>query len=632
MRFSPTFLDDLRERVPISSIIGQRVAFDRKKTNASRGDFWGCCPFHGEKSPSFHCEDPKGRYHCFGCGVSGDHFRFMTELDGISFPEAVERVAAMAGVALPQETPQEREREARRATLAEAMDLSVAHFQQQLQSSDGAKARAYLRGRGLSAATIETFRLGYAPDSRNGLKNHLASHNVPKDVIEASGMVVTGDDVPVSFDRFRDRIMFPIEDSRGRTIAFGGRAMGEGALAKYLNSPETELFHKGRVLYNFARARTAARDAGTIIAVEGYMDVIALAQSGIAHVVAPLGTALTEDQVDLLWRAVDVPVLCFDGDQAGQRAAFRAVDVALARLKPGKSLRFAVLPDGKDPDDLVRDGGRDAFEKVIAASRPLADMLWSREAGQGELSTPEARADLEARLKRLIGTIADEGVRRHYLQDLRDRLQGAFAPQRQTASRASSGPGAGKPVGGRLTISQGLAQSALVSGVGQAPLGEVAIIVAAFSHPRLVEDDPEHFERLAFSDADLSRLRMVLLDMFAEGEPVTAQSVQVGLARHGLAETYARLELRVRSANLWSVLPAAAIEDARVTYDQAVSQHLKRSALTTELRRAERDAGELGDEEALARVMTIRAELNHLAGTDALIDGFGILSGRAKRS
>ncbi len=437
MRFPPSFLDEIRERVPISSVIGTRVSFDRKKTNAPKGDFWACCPFHGEKSPSFHCEDRKGRYHCFGCGVTGDHFRFLTELEGLSFPEAVQRVADMAGVPMPARDAEMEIREAKRATLYDVMEMATKFFEEQLQAAGGAKARAYLRERGLSASTQHSYRLGYAPESRNALKEHLASKNATKEQIEACGLVVYGDDKPVSFDRFRDRIMFPIEDLRGRIIAFGGRALAPNAIAKYMNSNETELFHKGKILFNALRARKAAQPqagqpAKAVIAVEGYMDVIALAQAGFTQAVAPLGTALTEDQLDLLWRMSPEPILCFDGDNAGIKAAHRAIDLALPVLKPGFSLRFAVLPEGKDPDDLVKSSGPQAFQAVLDDARPLADMLWTRETASGVFDTPERRAELEARLKQMTALIGDENVRRHYAQDVRERIQQFFGSNQRS--------------------------------------------------------------------------------------------------------------------------------------------------------------------------------------------------------
>ncbi|MFZ2100940.1 MAG: DNA primase, partial [Oricola sp.] len=411
MRFPQSFLEEIRDRVPISDVIGKRVSWDKRKTNAPRGDYWACCPFHGEKTPSFHCEDKKGRYHCFGCGVTGDHFRFLTELEGISFPEAVQQVAELAGVPMPERDPDAERREQVRSTLYDVMDMAVAFFEAQLQTSVGAKARAYLRDRGLSGATQKKFRLGYAPDSRNALKEHLAARGATREQVEACGLVVFGEDIPVSYDRFRDRIMFPIEDARGRTIAFGGRALSPDVPAKYLNSPDTELFHKGNVLYNFRRARETVRGTGTIIAVEGYMDVIALDQAGVSNAVAPLGTALTENQLDLLWRVTPEPVLCFDGDKAGVRAAWRSLELALPGLKPGRSVRYALLPEGKDPDDLVKQGGREAFDAVLKAAKPLADMLWSRETSGKVFDTPEQRAQLEKTLREATGLIQDESVR-----------------------------------------------------------------------------------------------------------------------------------------------------------------------------------------------------------------------------
>jgi len=294
---------------------------------------------------------------------------------------------------LPARDAEADKRDQERASLTDVMKLATAYFLEKLQAPEGAKARAYLRGRGLTAQTQNAFQLGYAPESRSGLKEFLAGKGVQKDQIEACGLVVFGDDIPVSYDRFRDRIMFPIEDSRGRVIAFGGRAMSADAPAKYLNSPETELFHKGQILYNFAKARKSVQDKGTVIAVEGYMDVIALAQAGITHAVAPLGTALTENQLELLWRMAGEPVMCFDGDQAGIRAALRSADLALPLIKPGKSLRFAMLPDGKDPDDLVKSGGPEAFQAVLAEARPLIDMIWSRETSAGNYDMYYSKLD-----------------------------------------------------------------------------------------------------------------------------------------------------------------------------------------------------------------------------------------------
>jgi DNA primase len=647
MRFSPSFLDEIRDRVPISSVVGQRVTFDRKKSNPSRGDFWGCCPFHGEKSPSFHCEDRKGRYHCFGCGVSGDHFRFLTELEGIAFPEAVERIAAMAGVPMPARDPEAEKRESERASLHDVMELAATFFEEQLQSSAGAKARAYLRGRGLSPAIQHTFRLGYAPDSRNALKAWLAGKGVTKDDVEACGLVVFGPDVPVSYDRFRDRVMFPIEDVRGRVIAFGGRALSSDVPAKYLNSPETELFHKGRVLYNAARARKAqgatgahgangAKVAAPIIAVEGYMDVIALAQAGFASVVAPLGTALTEDQLDLLWRMTPEPVLCFDGDQAGLRAAFRAASLALPALKPGRSLRFALLPEGKDPDDLVRQAGAEAFAAVLEEARPLADMIWRAETSGATFETPERRAELEGRLKQVVGVISDESVRRHYLQDMRERMHqffGSLGGANRGAGRGRQ-QGAGRgPAAGRLAISDRLAHSPIVRRSGDLPaLREAAIVLALVNHPRLVDEFFEAVAALDLAHGELKRLHGTVLDALAETPSADRAAIVRRIAAAGQGDFFKALALQAANVGLWTASEQAAEEDACEGLRQALYLHRRARALHMELKAAEAALATEPTEENYEHLLELQGEIRGTQAMDALIEGFGSLSGKARRN
>src|SRR6201991_379811 len=424
MRFSPEFLDELRARLPVSEVVGRRV----KLKKAGR-EFKGLSPFQQEKTPSFTVNDQKQFYHDFSTGKHGNIFDFVMETEGVSFPEAVERLAVMAGLPLPAVTPDAARHEQRRKTLYDVMELAAKFFADTLASRHGAKARGYLADRSLTPATQLQFRLGYAPGERFALKEHLGAQNIPvADMVEA-GLLVGGDDIPVPYDRFRDRIMFPITDLRARVIAFGGRALEKDAQPKYLNSPETPLFHKGDNLYNHAPARQAAHNGAQLVVVEGYVDVIAMVTSGFPAAVAPLGTALTENQLALLWRIADEPILCFDGDRAGQKAAYRAAELALPHLKPGKSLRFALLPEGQDPDDLARSGGRGAIEEVIGAARGLADVIWSREIAGGTFATPERRAALEARIGELSNGIRDEVVRRYYRQDLAERLQRSFAPE-----------------------------------------------------------------------------------------------------------------------------------------------------------------------------------------------------------
>ncbi|MEM7215412.1 MAG: DNA primase [Pseudomonadota bacterium] len=426
MRFPDSFLDDIRDRLRISEVIGQRVDFDKKKTNAAKGDYWACCPFHGEKTPSFHCEDRKGRYYCFGCGVSGDHFRFLTELDGLSFAEAVERLAVQAGLPMPVMDRREQEREEKRKTLFDVMELAAKFFQQQLHEPVGAAARAYLRDRGLSSSIQQEFGIGYSPNSRNGLKEYLSSKGIDTKQMEACGLVVSGEDIPVPYDRFRDRIMFPIQDSRGRTIAFGGRAMNPDAPAKYLNSPETEIFKKSNVLYNFLRARRSSQSHKTLIVVEGYMDVIALHAAGFENVVAPLGTALTESHLDTIWRTVDEPTLCFDGDQAGVRAANRTMDLSLSKIVTGKSLKFCLLPDGLDPDDFVSKFGANEFRSQLDNSMPLSEYLVARRTNGVMLETPEQKAAIEKQIFADLAVIRDPLLAKYFGTHIRFRLVEGF--------------------------------------------------------------------------------------------------------------------------------------------------------------------------------------------------------------
>ena len=484
---------------------------------------------------------------------------------------------------------------------------------------------------------------------------------MPKDQIEACGLVVHGPDIPVSYDRFRDRIMFPILSSREKVIAFGGRAMSPDAPAKYLNSNETELFHKGNVLYNFSRARKAMSGvdgAGTIIAVEGYMDVIALHQAGIENAVAPLGTALTENQMALLWKLTQQPVLCFDGDGAGIRAANRAVDLALPHLKPGFSVRFAMLPDGKDPDDLVRNEGRAPFDKVMASARSLSEMVWLREAQAGGFDTPESRAQLEATLKQVVSVISDENVRRHYGQDVRDRLnqffQGASRQQngqrnfdrnqRQGGNRnGGQGQGRGGQQGGRMSersgISDRLARSSLVSGhQALPPLRESVLALTIVNHPQLLFEEYDEISAIEYDNRDLQRFWSSVLNAAAAKGPRLSREILVEqLEAEGFDALLKSLDQQIRFARLWTATTAAAPEDAREGYLQALALHQRTKALLWQRRELESElayATEEGDDDTVSQILRnlqeVQLEVTRLENQEAIIDGFGVLSGRVK--
>ena len=386
MTLTPQWLDELRARTTLSTLIGRTV----KVTKAGR-EFKACCPFHNEKTPSFTINDEKGFYHCFGCSAHGDAIRWMTDQRGLPFMDAVKELAQAAGMEVPAADPRAAERAERANSLYDVMTAAADWFSQQLQGIEGADARAYLEKRGIRAETVKAFGIGYAPDSRSKLK--VALKHFGGDRLVEAGLLISVDDKE-PYDRFRGRIMIPIRDPRGRVIAFGGRILGAGE-PKYLNSPDTPLFDKGRTLYNLDLAATASRKTNRIIVVEGYMDVIALAQVGIGDVVAPLGTALTEHQIERLWRLADVPTLCFDGDAAGQKASIRAALRALPHLAPAKSLAFATLPKGQDPDDILKADGPAPLKAAIAKASSLIDVMWQRALAQNDRSTPERRAQFE---------------------------------------------------------------------------------------------------------------------------------------------------------------------------------------------------------------------------------------------
>ena len=437
MRFPDSFLDEIRARLPASAVVGRKV-----KLRKQGREFAGLSPFNAEKTASFFVNDVKGKWFDFSAGKNGDIFTFVMETEGLSFPEAVERLAGEAGVPMPARDAEAEEREKERATLHDVLELATRFFEAALNERTGAAARGYLTGRDIGPDLRRQFRLGYAPADRSALKEHLSGKGITQEQMIAAGLLVSGPDIPVSFDRFRERVIFPITDFRGRIVAFGGRALAPDVPAKYLNSPETELFHKGLLLYNGANARHAAREAGSVIVVEGYVDVIRMVAAGFANTVAPLGTALTDRQLDILWRLADEPILCFDGDKAGLRAAHRAADLALPQLKPGKSLRFALLPAGQDPDDLIRASGAEAMAAILAAARPLVDLVWSRETDSGVFDTPERRAALEARLGEIAREIGDESVRRHYSQAFAERVAAFFPaaePERPWRTREGQG-------------------------------------------------------------------------------------------------------------------------------------------------------------------------------------------------
>lgn len=664
MRFTPQLLDEIRARLPVSSVVARKVALKKKGR-----EFVGLSPFKSEKTPSFTVNDSKGFYHCFATGEHGDIFKFVMATEGLSFPEAVERLAAEAGVTLPIADHREEMRADERERLFAACAAAAQFFIQHLAAPAAAVARRYLtEKRGLRHETIERFRIGYAPAARTALKDHLGQRGFSIAEMIAAGLLIAGDDIPAPYDRFRNRVMFPITDQKGRVIAFGGRHLDLGEPAgphgtppKYLNSPETPLFHKGHILFNAYDARGPAHDKGRVIAVEGYMDVVALSAAGFDESVAPLGTALTEDQVKLLWRMVPEPTLCFDGDSAGKKAAYRAVDTVLPNLKPGVSVNFVFLPDGLDPDDLIRERGAEAMEAALGATRPLVDVLWEREWASGAWSTPERRARLEQQLRGLVGRIGDASVRSHYEREVRQRLTTVFGALPQRRHEAASeqqggedrfhgyrgsgrmpgpalqrGGGPARPTGGSArgpgrrgwppspydlappaTASSALRQSRLAALDNQAPAPrEILLVRTVLNHPWLLDDHAEAFAALELPSPALSRLRDEILSLHAIETSLDSARLRSQLSRAGGSRA---VELIDRAAGHKSdrfAEPDAPRDEVEAGWRHALALEMRQSGIPRSLAAAERAWIEDGTEEAEARIFDIQRQR-------ALVDRIG---------
>jgi DNA primase len=507
------FLDELRTRVTLSSIVGRKVTWDMRKSNMAKGDFWAPCPFHQEKSASFHVDDRKGYYYCFGCHAKGDAVTFVKESENLGFMEAVEVLAREAGMQMPARDPKAAERADRRTQLQQVMDEAVKFYRLQLKTNAGAEARSYLaQKRRLTEAAWDRWDIGWAPNSRHALKDALAAKGIAPDQMVASGLIAKGDDGSL-YDRFRARIIFPIMDVRGRPISLGGRSLDPNAQAKYLNGPETELFDKGRSLFNHSPAREAAGKGKPLIVAEGYMDVIALSEAGFTAAIAPLGTAVTEDQLRMIWRIADEPIVALDGDNAGLKAAQRVIDLALPLLEAGKALRFAVLPGGMDPDDLLKAQGAPAMQAVLDQARPMVQLLWQRETEGRIFDSPERRASLDKTLRGHLARITDPSIRSHYAEEMKRLRLELFG----TAQTRPFQPGPFRPRGKFAPPGGALAstRSSLLAQSQQGPVEEVlreAVILATLVlHPALIHRFESALERLDLTGADHDMLRQMIL-------------------------------------------------------------------------------------------------------------------------
>jgi DNA primase len=568
MSLSPGFLDELRTRVSLSQVVGRKVTWDMRKSNMAKGDWWAPCPFHQEKSASFHVDDRKGFYYCFGCHAKGDALSFVRETENTGFIEAVEILAREAGMTMPARDPIAAQKADRRTELATVMEEAVKWFRLQLKTGAAADARDYITRRGLNDKALDRWEIGFAPDARQALFLALSQKGVPADLIVDAGVCARADDGSV-YDRFRGRIIFPIRDARGRAISLGGRAMDPNARAKYLNGPETDLFDKGRNLYNMGPAREAAGKGQPLLVAEGYMDVIALAEAGFHATVAPLGTAVTEEQLRLMWRITNEPIIALDGDNAGVRAALRVVDLALPLLESGKGLRFALMPTGLDPDDLLKQQGAGAMQKLIDGAEPMVRLLWQRETEGRVFDSPERKAALEKTLREATFRITDPSIQRHYAEEIRRLSKDLFGPKfKAFTPRAPWVKGAKFPP---QPIAPLAATRASMLAAAHTPvhetLREAVILAACIHHPELITRFLSAIERLEFlgEGHDLLRNLMLyhrtvpdLLTVLMQEAPLPTESVLLHphvritptlgpgadpeLATHCLTEALARLQ------------------------------------------------------------------------------------------
>ncbi|MEW2911344.1 DNA primase [Leisingera sp. JC11] len=609
MSLPPGFLDELRTRISISDVVGRKVMWDQRKSQPGKGDYWGPCPFHHEKTASFHVEDRKGFYYCFGCHAKGDALKFVQETENVGFMEAVEILAGEAGMEMPKRDPRAQEKQDRRTLLADVMEQAVQFFRLQLKTNVAQDARAYLQRRGMTAQALDRWEIGFAPDGWQNLWDALRGKNVPEDLIIGAGLAKPSNKGGKPYDTFRNRIMFPIRDARGRAIAFGGRAMDPNDNAKYLNSPETELFDKGRSLYNHGPARAASGRGSTLIVAEGYMDVIALSEGGFQSSVAPLGTAITENQLQMLWRMSDEPIIALDGDTAGIRAAMRLIDLALPLLEAGKSLRFAIMPEGKDPDDMIRSEGPEAVQAVLDQAMPMVKLLWQRETEGKVFDSPERKAALDKALREKIKLIRDPSIRKHYGEDVKEMRWQLFRGSRgggEGGYQQRGGKGGGfrdgarapwKPGKGFGAIPQPRAttRASLVAGADDesfAAMREAVILATAITTPEVIPEFETSLERLQCADPDLAALRDMVLRHGISAPERLREEIDWSLGPHALENLFALRHVAI----IPCLRKPGDIELASMTLAEELAKLEARRGLDAELAEAEEDLHGLADE------------------------------------
>lgn len=596
MSLPPGFLDELRTRTSLSQVVGRKVIWDTRKSNQGKGDMWSPCPFHQEKTASFHVDDRKGFYYCFGCHAKGDAISFVKDTENVDFMEAVKILATEAGMTMPERDPQAQAKADRASQLADVMQIAVQYFRLQLKTGAGAAARDYLQGRRLSEAALERFEIGFAPDAWQGLWDHLKAKNIDDQLILDAGLAKPSQKGGRPYDTFRGRIMYPIRDARGRCIAFGGRAMDPNDNAKYLNSPETALFDKSRTLYHHGPAREACGKGQPLIVAEGYMDVIALAEGGFGAAVAPLGTAITEHQLQMLWRMADEPIVALDGDTAGMRAAHRVIDIALPLLEAGKSLRFALMPDGQDPDDLIRAQGPGAVQAILDRALPMVQLLWQRETEGRVYDSPERKAALDKTLREKIKLIADPSIRAHYGQAIKDLRWELFSPRR--ATQRNTGP---KRKWNAPDPAMPSTKSSMLVAAGdsaQVQMREAVILATLICCPDVTEEFEHAIEAMDCADPEYARLRDVILRAASTGAESLELHIEKEMGPHALEKL-----LRLPHVALTpTVRHPGEVDIARMTMAEELAKLDAQRGLSAEISEAAEDIAHIADESVTYRL------------------------------
>ena len=624
MAFPPAFLEEIRSRLPLSEIVGKRL----KLTRAGR-EYKACCPFHNEKSPSFYVNDEKQFYHCFGCGAHGDVIGFVMHNDRLSFPEAIESLAALASLTVPRDTPVDRERFDHEKRLIQLLDRTTAFFEEQLFAPVGREALVYLRGRGLTDEAIRRFRIGYAPTDAQSLIRKLLQENYKIEELAAVGLAKKSEDRNEFYSFFRNRVMFPVGDRRGRTVAFGGRVLGDGE-PKYLNSPDHPLFHKGKLLYGLSRARTALAAGQPIIVVEGYMDVIALVEAGYSGAVAPLGTALTDDQLMLLWKLLPPPdaqdpsrdyspILCFDGDNAGLRAALRAIERALPLLTPLQTIRIATIEGAKDPDDLIKQSGKSAMDTVLKQAKPMIDVIWEMTLSGRQLRTPEERGSFTSAIKQRVSRIMNENLRQLYQDEISKRLASTFNWRGNGGNAQASGDNKKGKWQNTQTPAQFINRK---QPMNAQRLRERAFLALMINHPELFEDFGEDLAHIDFSSPENEALRQRVIEILSldTNEPLSAPELYRQLMetnalnweRTPIPETLSLVLSEMTYMHLKHARPDSSPEQAREGWKSIWKKHLQEQ-LQAELQSANRRYAEDASDDNLTRLVALREQVEALA-------------------